>query len=64
MYEEGYFRKGLYGELTPDQSFRNYEKSIMWSNENLLPNWLLEDMIKYGLKKSDILKSNDRILLK
>lgn len=36
----------------------------MWSNENLLPNWLLEDMIKYGLKKSDILKSNDRLLLK
>ena len=64
MYKEGYFRKGLYGELTPDHTFRNYEKSIMWSNENLLPNWLLEDMIKYGLKKSDILKSNDRLLLK
>lgn len=36
----------------------------MWSNENLLPNWLLEDMIKYGLKKSYILNSNDRLLLK
>lgn len=64
MYKEGYFRKGLYVELTPDHSFRNYEKSIMWSDEKLLPNWLLEDMIKYGLTKFDILKSNDRLLLK
>lgn len=64
MYNEGYFRKGLYEDLTPDHALRNYEKSIMWLNKNILPDWLLEDMIKYGLKKSDILKSNQRLLLK
>ncbi len=50
MYKDGYFKKSDYGEITPEHELRNYEKATMWLNENIIPEWLLEDMMKYGYK--------------
>ncbi len=50
MYKDGYFRESDYGEITPEHELRNYEKTIMWIKENVIPKFLLEDMIRYGYK--------------
>lgn len=49
MYKDGYFRMGV-KELDPEHELRNYEKAQMWLSNNIIPSWLLEDMMKYGYK--------------
>lgn len=48
MLKDGYFKKSEFGELSGEQEIRNYEKSLMWLENKLIPNWLLNDMKKYG----------------
>lgn len=50
MYDDGYFNKGV-EELTPEHALRNYEKATMWMSKGIIPQFLLEDMMKYGYKK-------------
>lgn len=50
MWASGYFKNGIFGELSKEQQSRNYEKSIMWLNKGIVPKWLLKDMMKYGYK--------------
>lgn len=50
MWADGYFKKSPFGELSPEQQSRNFEKAIMWLNKGIIPEWLLEDMIAYGYK--------------
>lgn len=47
MLNDGYFKRGAYGELSDQQAFRNYEKTIMWLENNTIPYWLKEDMKTY-----------------
>ena len=63
MYKDGYFKNGLYCELTDEHAFRNYEKALMWIKENIIPKWLLQDMIKYGYRNTKSLLSNDTLLI-
>lgn len=49
MYKDGYFKKGI-ETLSPEHEMRNYEKATMWLNEEIIPEWLLQDMMKYGYK--------------
>lgn len=47
IYNDKYFNKSDYGEISDDQAFRNYEKAIMWIEQKTILNWLLEDMNNY-----------------
>lgn len=63
MYKDGYFKKGYFCELTDEHAFRNYEKSSMWVKQNIIPKWLLEDMIKYGYKNTKMILGNNNLLI-
>lgn len=47
MKQDGYFKKGKFGELDEVQQFRNYEKANMWLRTEKMPAWFKEDMKKY-----------------
>lgn len=47
MFKDGYFKKGVH-ELEDVYATRNYEKALMWIENGIIPDWLLEDMKKYG----------------
>lgn len=47
MKDNGYFKKGVYGELSDEQAFRNYDKTLMFIEKGIIPNWLKEDMTTY-----------------
>ena len=47
MWEDGYFKKGTYGELDESQAYRNYNKTLKFIEEGIIPEWLREDMKKY-----------------
>lgn len=49
MYKDGYFREGIV-TLDPQHELRNYEKSIKWLEEGILPGFLKEDMKKYMIQ--------------
>lgn len=55
MLEDGYFKRGSYGELEDNHAIRNYEKATMWLSKGIIPEWLLEDMKKYGYKVNILL---------
>lgn len=55
MLEDGYFKRGAYGELEDSQAIRNYDKATMWLSKGIIPDWLLEDMKKYGYKVNTLL---------
>lgn len=55
MQEDGYFKRGAYGDLGENQAIRNYEKATMWLSKGIIPEWLLEDMKKYGYKVNILL---------
>ena len=54
MKEAGYFKKGI-KELSIDQEERNYDKSIRWVEEGLIPEFLKNDI-------KDFINSNKSIL--
>lgn len=47
MWKDGYFKKGAYGELDESQAYRNYNKTLKFIEEGIIPEWLREDMKKY-----------------
>lgn len=47
MWEDGYFKKSPYGELDDSQAYRNYEKTLKFIEEGIIPEWLRNDMKKY-----------------
>ena len=47
MWEDGYFKKGPYGELDDSQAYRNYNKTLKFIEEGIIPEWLRNDMKKY-----------------
>ena len=47
MWEDGYFKKGPYGELDDSKAYRNYNKTLKFIEEGITPDWLREDMKKY-----------------
>lgn len=47
MWKDGYFKKGAYGELDDSQAYRNYNKTLKFIEEGIIPEWLREDMKKY-----------------
>ena len=59
MKDDGYFKKGVY-ELDDIHASKNYEKMLMWIEKGIIPNWLLEDMKKYGyIEDEKILINNN-----
>jgi hypothetical protein len=65
MYDDGYFKRGTYGELSDDQAFRNYEKTLMWVEKGIIPEWLREDMQEYIDKERQTkLTTNERLQIK
>lgn len=63
MRQDGYFKRGVYGELDDNHATRNYEKATMWLNKGIIPKWLLEDMKKYGYVDDKLLTNNETKLL-
>lgn len=59
MLEDGYFKRGVYGELDNIHATRNYEKATMWLSKGIIPEWLLEDMKKYGYKTNKLLPDKE-----
>lgn len=55
MKNDGYFKRGIYGELDDTHATRNYEKATMWLSKGIIPQWLLEDMMSYGYKTNTLL---------
>lgn len=55
MKDDGYFKYGVCGELDESQQSRNYEKAINFVSRGIIPEWLLEDMIKYGFRANNLL---------
>ena len=47
MWEDGYFKKGAYGELDESQAYKNYNKTLKFIEEGIIPEWLRNDMKKY-----------------
>jgi hypothetical protein len=47
MWKDGYFKKSAYGELDESQAYRNYNKTLKFIEEGIIPEWLREDMKKY-----------------
>lgn len=46
MYKDGYFHKGV-ERLSDEHALRNYEKSTMWLEKGIIPEFLKEDMNVY-----------------
>lgn len=63
MWNDGYFKRGSYGELSDEQAYRNYDKAIMWVGKGIIPEWLAEDMKEYGYVSTPrIEKSNTKMI--
>ena len=50
MKNDGYFRQSDYGKLNTIQEEKNYNKALMWAENNNIPKWLIEDMKYYNSK--------------
>jgi len=59
MKDDGYFKRGSYGELDKNQELRNYEKATLWLSKKIIPQWLLKDMMAYGYENKFLLPSKD-----
>lgn len=49
MYNHGYFKKGI-EELTDEHANRNYDKSIRWIENGIIPEWLIQDIKEYEMR--------------
>lgn len=63
MKKDGYFRKGVYGELSDEQALKNYEKILSWMEQNIIPDWFKEDMKLYMNKQTNKLVNKNTILI-
>lgn len=59
MSEDGYFRKGAYGDLSIDQEERNFKKAVQWLSTGLIPKWFIEDMKRYGYQEQNSLANTE-----
>lgn len=62
MKDNGYFKIGVCGELSDEQSFRNYDKSLMWLEKGNLPEFLKNDMRSYINQNKQIELKENRLL--
>lgn len=62
MYDDGYFHKGV-ERLTDEHASRNYDKAMTFVSRGIIPGFLLEDMIAYGLKQKPSLSLSQMLLL-
>ena len=62
MYKAGYFKEGIV-ELDPQHEIRNYEKSIKWIEEGVIPEFLKQDMRKYMQNEKVVIESNNSFLI-
>ena len=62
MYKDGYFREGIV-ELDPQHEMRNYEKSIKWIEEGIIPEFLKEDMRKYMQNDEIVIEHKNSFLI-
>ena len=51
MWRDGYFKKSDFGELSPEQQSRNFDKAMMWLNTGVIPEWFKRDMDDYKVKQ-------------
>ena len=56
MWEDGYFKKSEYGEITEEQAYRNYNKTLKFIEDGIVPEWLKEDIKKYNVR---LINNND-----
>ena len=59
MKEAGYFKKGI-KELSIDQEERNYDKSIRWIEEGLMPEFLKNDIKEFINSNKSILEHKNQ----
>ena len=62
MYNDGYFKRGSYGELSDEHAFRNYEKTLMWIEKGIIPEWLKEDLNDYMEKQEQLTNSDIKLI--
>lgn len=62
MKADGYFKKGILGDLSDEQAFRNYDKALVWSDNGNIPEFLKNDMRKY-IKQNKQIDQKDKKLL-
>lgn len=62
MYKAGYFKEGIV-PLDPQHELRNYEKSIKWLEEGILPGFLKEDMKKYMMDDELVIENKNSFLI-
>ena len=65
MKNEGYFRTCGFLEATPEEESRRYDKACSFVERNIIPDWLLVDMKKYGYQehKLSIGTDEDNLML-
>lgn len=61
MWQDGYFKRGAYGELDDSQAYRNYNKTLKFIEEGIIPDWLKQDMKEYYSK---LITSKEQKILK
>lgn len=47
MKQDGYFKKGKFGDLDEVQQFRNLEKATIWLTTGRIPDWFKSDIERY-----------------
>ena len=51
MWNAGYFKRGIYGDLSVEQQERNYDKAVRWLDNGVIPQWFKDDMKEFELKQ-------------
>ena len=62
MYKDGYFKEGIV-ELDPEHEMRNYDKSIKWIEEGIIPEFLKQDMRKYMQNDELVIENKNSFLI-
>lgn len=62
MLKDGYFKQGIV-ELDSEHEMRNYEKTVRWIEEGIIPGFLREDMKKYMLDNNKKIDNNNSFLI-
>lgn len=62
MFKDGYFKQGIV-ELDSEHEMRNYEKTVRWIEEGIIPGFLKEDMKKYMLDNNKKIDNNNSFLI-
>ena len=65
MRKDGYFNQSFSSEypLDDDHATRNYNKTLMWLERGVVPEWLIEDINRYYRKMNHIQLENKSVKL-